>query len=375
MRFVWRGFRFLLLLPLLFAACDDPTVPIDPPPGFPQMDSTSHEYSWEYVFIGRAAPVNSLFAVHAINDTDVWIIGKIPLQDTIRTIPSGVSSRSSNVMHWNGRRLEFYTIEGTIGENKLFPVLYNDILGIDGRIRLMTGVGYTELLRDSVRIVQFKSYRTMPYYRRAEKGRSGRIYLWGPEEGVAYLPTYSSNDVVEIDLHSGDQIVDFEEISADDYLLIRFDSLSRKTWLQRIRGGVSYRIQPPDIVEYALSHAWSIWAGNELFFCDAGGYMFIQSIHDDRVYKSIPHSTFHPTSLVYGMINAAAGTADNNVFFVGHFSAFVHYNGNGVIKYTANMGMDPDLLVWDVSVTASSVFAVGICLNDRRGVLIIGRKQ
>jgi hypothetical protein len=216
---------WLLFALLLACSCSDPgTAPKEPLPEFPVMDSTTHDYSWTHVTVGPPVPtfVNYLYRVHAFSDTDVWMIGLLELDTSILSIPSGKPKNTANVVHWDGSRVSLLSYEAIVGESsRPSPTEFREILEVNGNIWLMTPHGYTEILPDTVRIVKFKEFRTLPYYSKMTKGRSGRVYWYNEEGDLAYLDPSNDEKLIHVETYSEDFVRNFNELDRDRYLLGR----------------------------------------------------------------------------------------------------------------------------------------------------------
>ncbi len=375
MRAIRNSLILFVALLCIIAGCDDPTTPPDPLPEFPEMDTTSHEYSWEFISFGRVGPYNGVTSVYAVSDSDIWITGRIPVDEPLINYPTGHPSDYANVIHWDGRKLEYYSIAGKLGDGSIGPYTFRNVMRVDGYIWLMTGMGYTELTEDSVRIVQFESYRESPQYMKSEIGRSGRIYLWDENVGLAYMPSYSSKDFVVVDVQSSDEIRDFTEIGIDDYLLIRYNLPTHTSWIQRITNGQSIVITHPEFDETVTSRAYQLWVGENYFVCEGRYYMLIQSLDDDRMYKVLPHALYYPEEETFGLIVTTSGRAENDVFFGGHYSTVVHFNGISLKRYSELYKHDRLFLPICMSITNNSIALAGHSNIDGKALLVIGRKR
>ncbi len=93
----------LFVLPLI-SACESPSPePVEPRPAAQVLDSTSHDFVWDFDTVG--CQLSTINGIGAVSTTDIWVTGKFFEKDsTGKTdpIPRG------NVAHWNGNEWTYH---------------------------------------------------------------------------------------------------------------------------------------------------------------------------------------------------------------------------------------------------------------------------
>ncbi len=88
-----------LLLALLFAAaCEDDIAPVIPPDPPAPLDTTSHDFVWDFDTVGVAFSLIKSIAV--VSPTDYWVTGQFFRYDSLGRPDS---RPVGNVAHWNGK--------------------------------------------------------------------------------------------------------------------------------------------------------------------------------------------------------------------------------------------------------------------------------
>jgi hypothetical protein len=341
--------------------CSDPVMPDkEPLPEFPAMDTTTHEYMWSFIPVGPPSPreVNYVRSILARSDTDVWMIGYIYLDgEKIISFPSGRSKNWANVTHWDGSKVSLLSYEAIVGEGGVpSPSRYLEILEVNGNVWLMTAHGYTELLSDTVRMVRFEDFRTLPWYSKMKKGHSGRVYWYNDEGDLAYLDPSDDERLIKVETFSKDVVRDFSELEVDRYLISRKIN-GGQDYVQEISGGTSRVLNPEHVNDSALGFSGTMWSNGKYLYYMSPFYLYIESIADRRIRTEIMVPNYEQR---HGYLEMAKGRAENDVFWVGHTSTVFHYNGETVNRW---MGLDenyPGFQFRGLSLTENAVYIAGL---------------
>jgi hypothetical protein len=88
----------LLLMLLLVAACQDDIAPVTPPEPPAPLDTTSHDFVWDFDTVG--VQFSSINSIAVVSPTDYWVTGKFFRYDSLGRPDS---RPVGNVAHWNGK--------------------------------------------------------------------------------------------------------------------------------------------------------------------------------------------------------------------------------------------------------------------------------
>ena len=95
---------------------------ISEPEIIPGLDTTSHNFDWQFDTIGIRQ--SYLRDVSIISPDDIWAVGEINTNDTGIPDSNGVIIRAYNAIHWNGTKWELYRLktaryDGPLGEDQI----------------------------------------------------------------------------------------------------------------------------------------------------------------------------------------------------------------------------------------------------------------
>jgi hypothetical protein len=358
---------FLLILFCLYAlTCKKEPPVVPPPPSGP--DTTSHNFAWDqYAFGGQGG--SSYFRDAAIiNDADIWAVGEIYANDSTGK-PDPILY---NVIHWNGAtwtlmRLKYFP-PGAIGDSaigagsSIFARSENDIWLVAGYIYHYNGSKFT------------------PFY---NTGGEGANKIWGDAAGNLWsvgnggiIAHYSSGAWTK--LASGTSL-DLEDIwgamnpttGEDEILAVAAHNSYPQEGhiLLSIQGGKVDSVSTNPI-EY-LPGFFSVWfVPNKHYYIVGDGIYQNDSISNNKWKSDSLHITKYGTTCV-------RGNGLNDVFVVGAFGEFLHWNGSSWKSFINQTGLSNGSYS---SVAASGNLVVAVGENyatgalDSKGIITIGKR-
>lgn len=326
-------------------------------------DSTSHILTWDFFLLADGG--SSFFNdVAIINDTCVWAVGNIYLNDSTGNIdPSLYNVAIWNGATWSYKRFAFQDFGG----NYLLAPIEAVLAFAPDNIWLGTGAALAQWNGQELVPRAFIG-DTLPF--------TDQIYrLWGTSSTDIYFAggngaVYHYTGSVAQRLYTGtsNRIRDIWGKSVDGRLEImavasNLDFLPQNLSLLQIRGNSVTSLSTFGL-PLSLSAIWfdqcsRFWLTGEGAFrapSPSGSWSPDQN---------------HPLIYMYGI----RGLASNDLFVVGSFGLVSHFNGKSWQHYSEAQGVPRfDGSYFRVAVTGNLVCAVGLDGGTRRAVALLGRR-
>ena len=292
------------------------------------MDTTSNNYSWQLYTLGNALGASStLYDVAIINDTSIWAVGEINIQDSIGMF---------NAVHWDGKnwnlkRIEYYTVCGqtnrtpyparsilAYNENEIWIAVYGDqIAEIENGIQTKTmcvpwsfvinkiwGMNTNEfyLVGNSGNIIHYQTGN----WQKIESGTTQDLYDIYSNDGQTIYASGGNfqnyNGILLRGNNNGFQTLEEGENIGDPNLLFHpyFDGIAKTVW---------------------SSNTGSLYfGGNELYIYKNG------TISEDKTLAGNSEGE-NVNGEYFGFISQIRGTAVNDILLVGERNTIRHFNG------------------------------------------------
>lgn len=372
----------LLFLLALAASCaeEQPVEPVTNPPfnhGIQFDDTTTHDYVWEVHEVAPPNLGNGMIAVAAIDRDNIHIAAGMFPDDTVIVIEGTYSSKTTNAVHWDGKRFRYYLLAWKSGAPGWEHGMLSDVFVIGNRVLYSTGVGFTEFDEHEARPIPFSNVQSLKTtYVKCILGPSGRITCWGPQSGAGYVEDLGKPLFREfVGIEPPAYFRDFEEIGRDDYLYLVSNFYSRSV-IRRV-GGMAvpkYNYYGPDSL---FRRAEALHTCDTLLYIVSAKYLYIESSRNPNNFASMPLTHLYRPDDIMGSIRIVEGDAPNNVFFGGGYGNLLHFNGRSVVKIRTLGPLRLDELYID----DISVFKKGIAVICRerfsigRQYLVIGKAQ
>ncbi len=351
--------HFALASLLILAASCTKEEPVQPPPPPPtEPDTTTHEYTWETIYIGDAQ--SYLSDVFAVSDTDVWAVGEIYLKDSTGKLDQRMYNAAHfDGMRWNIMRVKFYWQ----GDSD-----YAQLLSIFGYSSQNVWVGSSSPGR-----WDGKKWSLLPvtgihdgWINRMFGRNPNELYMVGTNGASSYF------DGVRFQKMETNTTIDLTDVygNANEVWAVGGHSFGKDGIVMR-KSNLSW--EKDDTLSTWSVH--SIWCDEK----GLGGNGFLVFAGDGiRYYDSTwkkPPDELTGGRLGFGSLyfNAVRGTSRKNVFAVGEFGIVLHFNGRTWHMYDELFCYPKVFILKSVSITTNKVFIVGV--DNSRGFVLIGKKK
>ena len=320
---------------------------------FTTMDTTSHNFTWQIFEFGNFG-TSILYDVAIINENDIWAVGQIFVVDT-----SSTGYTMYNAVHWDGNKWELKQI---LYKNGFWPIraVYafnsNDIW-FSGYMRYYNG-RFIELSIPDILIGW------------------GIDKIWGTSSNDIYAVGNYGN-IVHWDGRSWKKIESGTEFNINDiwgdynFKENKWEVLSvcgniLRGWqndreIIEIQNNIAKKVNANN-VQWPLSGIW--FKSNKIYYVVGSGIYYNTLIGKNWVAR--------PSDITRYFIRTIRANDINDVFAVGAFGEFLHFNG-----YNWKSFMDETFLssgeFFSLSVKGNIVVAVGY--NNRKGVIFIGKRK
>jgi len=282
------------------------------------MDTTSHSFTFEMFTFGGEIGSSVLFDVAIINENNIWAVGDI----WIKSDTSATGYINYNAVHWNGtewklHRIMFYTICGQYNRTPypakaIFVFNENDIwIAMDGdQIARMNGTVQVSVECLPYSFVINKIWGTSSnnlyvvgnlgnilhyngkWWRRIESHTTLNIYdIWGD-----YNPKTNEWEILAV---------------ASDY------PTSMNKEILKIAGETVFKLP----ISSQMEPLYTIWFTPNKQYYVAGSGIYQKRLLTDLDWKN------GPTDITGFATTCIRGNNINDVFGVGAFGDFLHYNG------------------------------------------------
>jgi hypothetical protein len=358
MRVFIRTIFFSFPVAIVLAGCTEPTPPPLPPPKLEQLrDSTSHDYTWEYMVLGGFG--SSMSAVAADADDNVWAVGDIDLGYDIPSTPPGRIGNRANAVHITPRGIKMYAIQIKHWSDVGYAALRGVTLH-DGDPTFWVGLSRTRLLKDSVDMRFFPDRDGLSpgisYY---APGIDGHVYEYG---GKGYLGRFIGPRFTRFEqLPSGTAktVRSFTQTGPDEFYIGGWNHDSTGGIFHHLRDGGITPIWKETGRRFPITYATAIWSSRERLHAVCPDFIYMQSLAEPAAWDTLYLPSPTPERII-GLPICAAGRADNDVFYAGHYATVLHYNGRSLHFYDEIPKRFPDgCVLYDIAVTDNHVFVVG----------------
>jgi hypothetical protein len=363
----------------LLACSNSSEPPVPPDPGI--VDTTTHDYSWEYHFIdGPRGEINLLRDIQIVDADDIWFVGEIYTDTLNYSIPHRKTIRFLNTMHWNGATLSGYSYEAIVASGEVERANFY-ALAIRRRSKyLISGLGITELNDDTI---VFHDMRILngkwSGFEMASTESSGNMFIYGLPGFLAELVQAGPLQPIgirQISLPTQAPVRAFVEVGEQEYFIGGYsDETGEHHWYHSKDGMLlEYAFSPVGV--YSRDYCTALWASDDKLFATTTPFLFVQSLADtsDRVFINFLDDLGRSS---IGRIEKMTGRANNDIFFVGQVSTVMHYNGKSFHVYDEIAEKASMSRFWDVAIAGDKVYIVGVREFEGRyqAALIIGTKQ
>ena len=327
------------------------------PPVINLPDTTSHDFTWLIDVLGDGN-ASRLRDVCIINENDIWAVGRICLQD----LTGEFINPPYNLVHWNGEKWELMSIKFKY----YYGLLYADaecIFLFDQENIVISSGG-------SIMHWNGHSWKNLPYLFN-HSSSIGNIYsIWGKSIDEFYgvglegsIVHFNGTSWQKIESGTNQPINDIwglldQNSQQHDIFCVASDKYhgGEKRIFQILDNQV---VQEIDWTPQRA--AYSIWFGKDtpLYVCGSGLY-----IYENEQWNEV-------TDLPKIFKNRVRGNHQNDVFVIGDFGIFTHYNGNSWKIYDSlslSSGNYEGLAV-------EENFVVAVGWNDERAVVCRGTRS
>jgi len=319
------------------------------------MERRSHDISWTIERIGLSG---RLYAVDAVSEDNIWVVGDFYKADT-----NDADKSFCNTAHWDGEK---WNLMSVYWNTPLYSVKYFNQKNI-----WLTSLGYPYHWDGSL----WTLYRFPDL---GVDGSAGRD-TWADSPDNMYFAGY---DLVHYNGTS------FRKIETDWTLLHRkvtgsqthilstgwslFSPVSELTCydISKDMETVLFRdthftgMAQPDSIAGPVTDVMSSDAYRFLLLTNYGLYLW-DSRNGEKKFPAYLLDPERSHRMFTALPEAMDGTGFNDLFIVGHFSMIYHFDGE---EYTLYPDLTERALYWDVSVTEHLVVVVG---SDENGKPIV----
>ncbi len=363
----------------LVACSNSSEPPLPPDPGI--VDTTTHDYSWEYHFIDAPrGEINFLRDIQIVDEDDIWFVGEIYTDTLNYSIPHRKTIRFLNTIHWNGATLSGYSYESIVASGEVERANFYALANRRRTKYLISGLGITELNDDTIvfhdmRILNGKWYG----FEMASTEASGKMFIYGLPGFLAELVQAGPLQPIgirQIPLPTQAPVRAFVEVNEQEYFIgVYSDETGEHHWYHS-KDGMLLEYSFSAVGVYSRDYCTALWASDDKLFATSTPFLFVQSLADtsDRVFVNFLDDLGRSS---VGRIEKMTGRANNDIFFVGQVSTVMHYNGKTFHVYDEIAERASMSRFWDVTIAGDKVYIVGVREfgGQYQAVLIIGTKQ
>ena len=348
---------FLILYVIIISACNSTGPTENNGNG---QDTTSHNFSWQTFSFGEHSS-SILYDVAIINDTSIWAVGEIYLNDSL----GNPDPNTYNAVHWDGNEWNLKRIKTNACGGVDYPPVQtifafssNDMLfaHIDGSISHFNGTGFSN---DCSLITQLNGSANKIW------GRSRNDFFVVSDNG--FLSHYQNG--IWTNIESGTNL-DFYDIWGDynstnrQYEIIAIAAKQFVTYdkkILRINKNTVENIQT-DSIPYSVHGVW--FKSGKKYFVDGDGLY-----SKDNINSTLEWNWLHPDITNY-YLYAVRGQSINDLFVCGAFGEIIHYNGSSWKSYIRATGIYGTLN--NIDFKRNLVVAVGYA--NPKAIIIIGKR-
>jgi len=328
---------------------------------FTTMDTTSNNFTWQIFEFGNFG-TSILYDVAIINENDIWAVGEIYVADT-----SSTGYTIYNAVHWDGNKWELkkiYTYSNCSSIDyaplrSIFAFSSNNIVVTSGGgmwwydgIRWKSECTINPLLTGAINKLWGKSSSDL-----FAVGNIGNIFHW---DGKRWTKIESGTEFNINDIWGDYNFKEnkWEVLSVCGNIL---QGWQNDREIIEIQNNIAKKVNANN-VQWPLSGIW--FKSNKIYYVVGSGIYYNTLIGKNWVAR--------PSDITRYFIRTIRANDINDVFAVGAFGEFLHFNG-----YNWKSFMDETFLAsgefFSLSVKGNIVVAVGY--NNRKGVIFIGKRK
>ena len=309
------------------------------------MDTTSHNFTWQTYEFGGQNGSSYFNDVAIIDENDIWAVGEINTRDG-----------KFNAAHWNGEKWElkkityggwFWTI------NTVFAFSHND-------------VWFEAFVKwNGNRFIEFPVPSVLTGY--------GLNKIWGTSDQDLYV-VGNNGLIAHYDGHQWQRIESWTKLKIYNILGKRNDN----TGEHEILAVASNKLEGYDRAIMGIRKNQTFMLSNKnipstltgIWFLPGHGYWVVGSgmYFKKNIYDSTAWKRLHDGITPY-YTNAIMGNNVNDIYVVGSYGEFLHFNGVDWQSKIKETGFDGDLRSLDVN--GNLVCAVGEILDSGKVKAII----
>lgn len=354
-----------------------PIIPIEPEP----VDTTTHEYAWEYHYFGSSQIASSFFRdVYVSAENDIWMVGYIEPDSTIPSTPHGYTRTFINAIRFDEKKFTSYCMEGMKLNGSVNSVHVYGVTGRDASVLLVGSLGITELYKDTM---VFHDLRELSGqwlgHEKITKTKFGNLLLHGGNGFLARIeqdhPT-APIALPRIPLPTEVAVATVTEATENEYYIGCWWMDSSEYHFYHWKDGVLDELKYSMIGPYSRTFCTGLWSSDDFVFGANPPYLYQRSIADTTNWRFIEMNASLGVPAI-GVPMAMAGRANNDIFIAGHVGTVIHYNGKSFHQYEEFQDPALDAQFFNVKVTNNRVYLVGKCrvAGQARAVLIIGTRK
>ncbi len=282
------------------------------------MDTTSHDFTFDMLTFGGETGSSYLYDVAIIDKNDIWAVGKITIGDS-----SSRGYSTYNAVHWDGnewrlKKIMFPTVCGS-STRTAFPS--RSIFVFDDEIWVSSSGDKIAILRDNIQQTEFCLPSELDMSINKIWGiNSSDVYIVGNNGRIGHFNGSTWQKLESgTELNINDIWGDYNEKTGQWEILAvasNFGSSSLKEILSINGSGIS-KIVPVSYMEPIVT----TWFLPDRCYYIAGSGIYKRDFSIKDIWPDIAKEiTVYSTTCV-------RGTALNDVFCVGAYGDFLHYNG------------------------------------------------
>ena len=337
------------------------------PPKQELPDTTSHSFTWQtFEFGDDGASPSSLKDVAIINDSDIWAVGSVYLNDST----GQPDPLPYNLLKWNGKGWELRKVSVEYNKNQTIAPLTGIFILQDGEIILSSGLPYLPNGNDSWKLYHLWDIGIL-------NQNDGSVFnIWGTTINNLYfagnkgtIVNYKNNlwtkqlggtnlnltDIWGNDAGSTIWACGYA-IDYSQSCILKFDGTAWKTiWKTNANNTPPYG--------YLVS---TIWAGDKYLYAGAGDGIYRTPLNGSDTTKKVLSLQFGPHRI--------RGSAENNIAVAVDDGSIWHYNGATWFQETPTVLFRP---LYSISVSENTIVGVGFDATNLswKGLIVIGRRN
>ena len=317
------------------------------------MDTTSHSFTWQMFTFGGEIGSSVLNDVAIIDENDIWAVGKIYIADT-----SSLGYTKYNAVHWDGQNWELKRILYATSFNPIYAIFAFDSddiwFGIGSMIH-WNGTAY-------------RSITTAPAF------PSLVNKIWGTSSNDLYIVGNSGN-IAHYNGQIWSRIESGTELNIND-IWGDYNQMTQQWEILAVASNIfggfekevvkidetDAQILNKDGIEETLRSVW--FESNRKYYVVGSG-----TYEKNHLYEEFWKG--NPLDITIYFENRIRGNNINDVYVVGAFGEFLHFNGVRWKSYLSELGIISGSYL-SVDIKNNLVIAVGY--ETPQAKIIIGQR-